>query len=43
MRSWETIKGNAMIMITWPRQSNVRVKAILPASLLIGNLIVTIP
>jgi hypothetical protein len=43
MRSWETIKANAMIVITWPRQCNVRVEAIVPAILLIGNLIVTIP
>lgn len=43
MRSGKTIKGNTMIVITWPRQCNVRVEAIVPAILLVGNLIVTIP
>jgi hypothetical protein len=32
-----------MIVITWPYQCNVRVEAVVPAILLIGNLVVTIP
>jgi hypothetical protein len=43
MRRWKALKGNAIIMITWPRQCHVRVEAIAPAILLIGNLVVTMP
>lgn len=32
-----------MTAITWPRQCNVRIEAIVPAILLVGNLVVTIP
>jgi len=42
-RNWETIRGNATIAITWPRQCNARVEAIVPAILLIADFVVAIP